>query len=898
MSNEIRSTMHRALRFAAFLPLAFAGLLFNSSAFAQEDQQIFEEIVVTVQKREQNIMDVPVAVTAVTGLQIQASGINDVFDLQQNVPSLIVNQSQSSTTSSFGIRSISSTSNNFGVESSVGLYVDGIYRSRQSSMINDLIDVEAVEVLRGPQGTLFGKNTPAGAISVRTVRPGQDFDAFIETTAGDRGLVKLSAAANIPINEKLAFRGTIFASQRDGYIDDVRFGENVLNDRDRMGARLQLAYNEPNDDLNWRLIADYSEIDEICCVGVTRVDNLYSRNSLTNPATGPVTGTDASIFLLGGTVFTDFPYAPPFIDGLTGLPPCGSPPQLPCIILPGGSIQTGVGFDDYTAAVSFLPESSNEDRGLSFEINKSVGDSMTFTSVSGYRAFDTLDFVDVDFTDVAVLNRTNDAEQSSFSQEFRLSGEFGEGSNFVVGAYYFDQEIVNLKTTNDDGLLSIFLSTDPRIVAIGQGIQAAADEPALGGLIQAPGSPAVLPNSTALDDVTQNHESWAVFGQVDFALSDAFTLTLGARYTEEKKDFDAIYTSAPLPSDTPRADLVGVATQLCLLSPACYASLPPGTPPFNPAVALPIFEPFYSPGWGIFAFDPLGPRPNLQESISDDQVTGTAKMTWYASDNTMFYASYATGYKSGGTNDDRLNPVFDQVFGPETSESFEIGFKGDLGPVRLGIAVYDTTYEDFQAQSFTGTGFNLQNAGDLDTQGIEVEFVWRPFDGTEVQGYYARNEGKYKSFANGTCRDAYQFHSQLPDPGLLPSANPFLEERCERSGDILPYNPENQFFVALRQDIEVGENNLYFRGELQHQSEMFTDGDIDPFTRQPNINLVNLRIGYEWIDANAELTLWGRNVTDVRWYHGSFDAPAQEGHMNSYPSEPASFGVTFRKSFD
>jgi outer membrane receptor protein involved in Fe transport len=709
-------------------------------------------------------------------------------------------------------------------------------------MINDLVDVEAVEVLRGPQGTLFGKNTPAGAISIRTVRPGQDRDAFVETTAGDRGLVKLSAAANIPINDNLAFRGTIFGTQRDGYINDIRFGDDVLNDRDRMGVRLQLASGDTSDDVNWRLIADYAEIDEICCVGVTRVDNLYSRSSLSNPL-GPTTGTDASIFLLGGTVFTDFPYAPPFIQGLEGLPPC-NPAPLPCIIIPGGSIQTGVGFEDYTTAVSFLPESSNEDRGLSFEFNKTMDSGMTFTSVSAYRAFDTLDFVDVDFTDVAVLDRTNDAEQSSFSQEFRLAGEFGQGSNYVVGAYYFDQEITNRKTTNDAGLLSVFLSSDPRISAIQAGIQAAADNPLLGGLISAPGFPAVLPNSTALDVVTQNHESWALFGQMDFVLSDAFTLTLGARYTDEQKDVDAVYTSGPLPSNTPRADLVGVATQLCLLSPACFATLPPGTDPFNPAVALPIFQPFYSPGWGVFAFDPLGPRPDLQDTISDDQVTGTAKMTWYASDQTMFYVSYATGYKSGGTNDDRLNPVFDQVFGPETSESIEIGFKGDIGPVRLGIALYDTTYEDFQAQSFTGTGFNLQNAGDLDTQGLEVEFIWRPFDSTEIQGYYARNEGDYKSFANGTCRDAFQFHTGLPDPGLQPSPNPFLEERCARSGDVLPYNSENQFFVALTQDIEMGANNMYFRGEVSHLSEAFTDGDVDPFTRQPNLTLVNLRIGY------------------------------------------------------
>jgi len=889
----------------ALLPIAVAGLIFNTSANAQERQEIFEEIIVVVKGRELNIMDIPVAVTSLSGIELQASGIKDVFDLEQNVPSLIMGQSQSSTTSNFQIRSVGSTANNFGVESSVGLYVDGVYRSRQSSMINDLVDIEAVEVLRGPQGTLFGKNTPAGAISVRTVRPSQDRDAFFEATAGDFGLVKVSAAANIPINDSLALRGTVFSTQRDGHVDDVRFGEDSLNNRDRIGARLQLAFNEPGDDFNWRLIVDYAEIDETCCVAVSRVDNIVSQDSLTDPI--PTFGTDFSLFLLGGTIFTDFPYPGPFIDGLESLPLC-DPIGVPCLlpngfpgrILPGGSLNTGVGFNDRTAAISFLPVSANEDSGLSFELNKTFDSGMTFTSISAFRTFDSFDFIDVDFTDLPVLDRTNDAEQESFSQEFRLAGEFGDGHNIVLGAYYFEQEIVNRKTTNDAGLLSVFLTSDPRLASIAGAVDLVAANFGAAGFL--PANPlAVLPTSTALDDVRQDHESWAVFAQAEFALSDDFIVTVGARYTDEQKDIDAVYTSAPLPTGTPRADFLTVASLTCSLDPTCAASLPPGSPVFNPldpVASLPFYEPFFTPGWGIFAFDPLAPRDNLKESLSDDQVTGTAKLTWFLNDQSMLYASYATGYKSGGTNDDRISPVFEQVFGPENSESIEIGFKGEIGPVRLSVALYDTQYEDFQANSFTGTGFNLQNAGDLDTSGYEVEFVWRPFESTEIQGYYAHNEGEYDSFANGTCRDAFVFHTRQPDPGLQPSANPFLEERCDRTGDILPYNPEDQIFVALTQDIQLGNNILYFRGEVTHYSERFTDGDVDPFTRQESVDLLNARFGYVWTDSNAELTFWGRNITDESYYHGSFDAPAQEGHMNSYPAEPSTFGVTFRKNFD
>ena len=305
------------LNLGRVVALPLVGLVLAAPAAAQdEDSGFLEEITVVAQKREQNIMDVPVAITAVTGAQIEASGIKDMIDLQQNVPGLIVGGSQTTTTTNFSIRGIGSTSNNFGVESSVGLYVDGVYRSRQSSLINELVDVQAVEVLRGPQGTLFGKNTASGAINVRTVAPSTDGnDAFVEVTGGDYNLRRVAAAANIVMSDKLAFRGTIFSSQRDGYVqDDNTFGfistaqgpvEDLYNDRDRIGMRLQLGYDN-QDDFNVRVIADYAEIDEVCCVGTTRVDSIFSRGGL---AAGQViNGPDAILMSLGRTVYTDQMY--------------------------------------------------------------------------------------------------------------------------------------------------------------------------------------------------------------------------------------------------------------------------------------------------------------------------------------------------------------------------------------------------------------------------------------------------------------------------------------------------------------------------------------------------------------------------------------------------------------
>ncbi|MEM7431174.1 MAG: TonB-dependent receptor [Pseudomonadota bacterium] len=855
------------------LVAAAVGLSLSSGAIAQD---VFEEIVVLAQKREQNIMEVPVAVSALSGTQLVDAGIKDVFDLQQNVPNLIIGQSQTATTTNFAIRGIGSTSNNFGVESSVGLYVDGVYRSRQSSLINEMIDVEFIEVLRGPQGTLFGKNTAAGAIQVRTVAPSQDRDAFVDVTAGDLGLIRVSGAANIPVNDNLAFRGTIFSSQRDGYVDDIALGDDVYNDRDRLGVRLQMLY-EPNDDANLRVIVDYAEIDEVCCVGITTVDGLYSQGSLGGV---PVPGSDAALLQFGGTVFTRFDYPQPFLDALAGLP---------------GSIITGGEFDDLVAANNFLPESQNEDSGISVEYNQTFDNGVTFTSISAFRTFDTFDRSDVDFTDVDLFTRINDVSLDSFSQEFRIGGEFGSGHNFVLGAYYFAQEIDQFTSTTGTPLTEIYLNANPLVADITTLVDTVAG---LAGAPYQPAGTAFLPDVQSADSIVQDQDGYAVFGQVDFALGDNFVLTLGGRYTDESKKIRANYTQNT-PAG-PRPDFGAISFWGCVIT-ACD----PAVPPFNPAdLANPevfaVFAPYFVDGWGAYAFPPIAPRPNLSDTLADDQTTGNVKLTWFPSDTTMFYTSFSTGFKSGGTNTERISPAFDPLFGAETSESFEIGFKGDLGPVRLAFTYFDAEFDDFQAQTFTGTGFNLQNAGSIDNTGYELELLWRPFDTFEAQLIYTHTEADYGSFENGTCWDAFTFHTGIPDPGLPPSFNPVLDaEVCNKTGNPLAYNPEDRLFVSLQQEFNLStDNNMFVRLEYSSASDQLTDGDLDPFTFQDDFEILNARIGLNLGKSNSSLTLWGRNLTDEVYLIGSADAPVQVGRMFGYPSEPATYGLTYRKNFD
>ena len=837
--------MNKVTRLAHWLPLA---VLPFGSALAQE--VFIEEIIVKAQKREQNIQDVPVAVTAVSGQMLQDSGIKDIRELTTIAPGLISNQSQNSTVSSFSIRGIGTSSQNFGLESSVGLYIDGVYRARQSSVINNLVDIRTVEVLRGPQGTLFGKNTPSGAILIETVRPSHDTDAFVEVTAGDFGLLNVAAAGNLSlVPDVLAMRATVFTGQRDGFVSDVNLGSDEINDRERGGGRLQFHFT-PNDELDIRVIADYSEINETCCATLTRQDNIVAFGR-TDPMGNPVFGTDALLLALGGTVFT------------------------------------GEQFGDYNVALNRLPHSSNNEWGTSIELNYDF-ESVTLTSITGYREFTTFDQIDADFSNVDILADTNSAEQDAFSQELRLTGNLGDRANYVAGLYYFSQDLRNVSTLDMGAATNPFLTANPQLA---QAIAAI-------NLFSPPFPPvatAFPANAFATDDMRQEHESVAIFAQADFELSDDWLLTAGLRYTDEEKELVGNFLNSPL---GPPPNLTEIGTTLALIQMGLLDPFDPNNTP----ILVSAFSPTWTPGWGLYTQPALAPQAPLRETLEDDQVTGTLKLSWFANDTTMLYASFGTGYKSGGTNTDRINPIFSQVFGPETSESFEIGMKADFPDqnMRLNVALHNTQVEDLQANAFTGNGFNLQNAGNADTYGGEIEFWWSPNEAFDLQAYFVHTTADFEQFENGTCWRATPFHTGIPDPGFDSSSGPFdpTSSVCDRSGDRIPSNPENTFFVAGTYNFNVGgATSGYVRGEYQYMSDTMTDGNNEPLKLRPSFDFVHLKAGLYFDNIDAELSVWGRNLTDEQFYETVFDVPVQDGKLNAYPHEPRTWGVTFRKNF-
>ncbi len=821
-----------------------------SGAIAQDDF-LLEEIVVTAQKREQNLQDVPIAVTAYTGAMLQESAIKDMRDLATIVPTLTSSQSQTSTTSSFSIRGIGTSSQNFGLESSVGIYIDGVYRSRQNAIINNLIDVEAVEVLRGPQGTLFGKNTPSGALNIRTVAPSHDQNAFIDVTYGDLGLFNISGAANLSlVDDVLAARVTAFSGQRDGYVESLGFGNDVVNDRDRQGGRIQFLWT-PNDKLDARLIYDFAEIEEVCCATLTRFNN-----------------------------FTDFE-GNPATDSLLAF-------------VFGVPVITADRFDDNVQIVNQLPRSTNDDDGLSLEINYDLANS-TFTSITATRTFDTTDVIDADFSAADILTDDNRAELESFSQEFRLSGSFGDSSNYVVGAYYFQQDLTNVSTLTAGTQTSALLNNSPDLAALIGGVNAFSA--ATGGLapLVADSFPA---GAFASDDMRQEHESYAVFAQMDYAFSDQWMLTAGVRYTDETKDLFANFNNSPLGPPPDLGAIVGTLTGIGIwqVDPNLPGALDPTNPANVPGI-LGTFGPLYQPGWGFYTLAPLAPQPNRFDRLEDDQVTGTVKLSYTPNDDVLYYVSFGTGFKSGGTNTDRIDPFFSQIFQAETAESFEIGIKADFPDqnLRVNAAYHNTQVEDLQTNAFSGTGFNLQNAGNADTYGVEIETLWLPTDTVEVQFSYAWNIADFEDFPNGTCWVATPILFGTPDPGQTDPNSPV----CDRSGDRVPSNPEHSGFLGVEKDMQLtSDTNMFVRGELQYIGETMTDGNNEPLKLRESFTFLNLRAGMDFDAWNAQVAVWVRNATDERFYETVFDVPIQDGKLNAYPWEPRTWGVTLRKNFD
>jgi iron complex outermembrane receptor protein len=356
-----------------------------------------EEVTVTARRRAENAQDVPIPITALSGGSLEANNEYRIEDLNQRLPSLNV-QFANPRQTSIAVRGLGNNPANDGLESSVGVYLDDVYLGRPGMANQDLIDIDQVSLLRGPQGTLFGKNTTAGVLNLTTRAPTITPNAVAEVSAGNYGYYQVRGAASGPLDgEVLAGRISYAKTSRDGYIDDVTDGRR-LNGVDRQGLRAQLLY-KPNDALTVRVIGDYEEEDSPCCVSV-----------LAN--TGPNNGAalKAALTSADATEIYDPHYLSTSIND----------PQYMHIRQGGGSVQANWHFDG------------------GYEL----------TSITAYRSWQFLPTNDADGTSAAaIVDAGQEVHDLQWSQELRVASPTGKTFDWVAGIYYFYQDQNNIAFT-------------------------------------------------------------------------------------------------------------------------------------------------------------------------------------------------------------------------------------------------------------------------------------------------------------------------------------------------------------------------------------------------------------------------------------------------------------------
>ncbi len=720
-----------------------------------------EEIVVTAQKREQSLQDVPISVNAVTGAKMAEAGISNLEDMTAYVPNLTMNQTGIGT--NISIRGISSGINQ-GFEQSVGQYVDGIYYGRAQLARAPFMDLERVEVLRGPQSILFGKNSIAGAVSMITAKPTEEFEGSLTALyEPDHDEQDVRLVLSGPLADNLSGRLAILDRTIDGYYDNKTLDRDE-SDEDVGVFRGSLKW-DVNDDLTINLKVEDGSFD---------VKGRFLE--IVNPV-GAVPYAGVLSALTGGAYVLD----------------------------------TKQDFKRQSNGDT----SENDTENVTLNIDYGIGDH-TLTLITGYNAYEFEEECDCDFTGASIFYADTTEEYEQYSQEIRITSPGGETFDYIAGFFYQSTDLDfedAIRIPSDSLLLPAFAAT-------------------LTGLGLA--DPSVITNTSTERTFEQDSDLWSVFAQVTWNLSEETRLTLGGRYTDEDKDasrrqFHVDNTGAVTP--------IGAVTD-----------------------DLNVF-------YGLFRIEPYD---EIKDDRSESAFTPLVTLQHDLNPDVMLYATYTTGFKGGGF-DVRSNAhpdasvvnalragVIDLVgvfeFEEEEAESLELGGKFTLadGAAELNVAVYYTEYTDLQTSQFDGTlGFNVTNAGEATSQGIELDGRWRLNEGLTVSGALAYLDFEFDKFPNAQC-----YFGQTPNSPVDPTL-------CDLKGETREFTPEIQAsftadYVYMLSDALELRSTL----DLIYSDDYLASPTLDPNLEQDSYTKVNARIALGAADGKWDVALVGKNLTD------------------------------------
>lgn len=744
---------------------------------AQNDSPALEEMLVTAQKRVQSLRDVPISVDALSSKKLEDAGITSVERVADYIPSF--NMTQTGIGTNIAIRGISSGVNP-GFEQSAALFVDGIHFGRAQLSRAPFLDLERVEVLRGPQSILFGKNSTAGAVSIITAKPGDEHEAKLTLLyEPEHGEQDTRLMLSGPISDTLSGRLAILYSSLDGFMENTTLQRDEAGEKNRV-LRATLHW-QPNELWDITLKLEDGSFDS-----EGRNIEVVNPIEIPSPATGATTPyANALQFLTQGNYLLDTTH--------------------------DWKRQSN---GDY---------SYNDTENVTLTIERDVGEH-TLTSVTGYNAYSFDELCDCDFTGAPGFNILSHEDYSQVSQELRITSPEDERFSYIGGLFFQSSSM-----KFDDAFL---VPTDSFIpTALNSSLGAA--------------NANLLRGASSNRQFNQDTDLAAIFAQGTWHLSDNFRAILGARYTDESKE-----------ASRTQYHVANTGTVL-----------PQGE-----------YSDIYNILWSQFAIDPHTVKGKRSESGFTPQVTLQLDLN----DTDMLYASYTTGFKSGGF-DVRANAAPNELgglyqgqdvpvsalypsgkapniegtweFEEEKVKSIELGgkfvFRG--GSAELNMALFRSEFENMQTSQFDGNlSFNVTNAGQAVVQGLELDGRWALTDNLLLRGGAAYVDFKYTDFPNSQCYF-----------GQVDNIAPVGDGICDATGQRREFTPEYQGNIGVDYTISFSNGfKLVNTLDLIYSDEYLTTPALDPRFKQSAYTKVNARIALSDSGERWELALIGKNLTD------------------------------------
>lgn len=786
-------------------------------AFAQEAQSNdggIAEIVVTAQKRAENVQDVPIAISAFTAEAMQERGVTDVSSLSNLAPNVTLDAgtpfSGSGAVLAAYIRGIGANDFAFNIDPGVGVYLDGVYLARSVGANQELPDVERVEVLKGPQGTLFGRNTIGGAISIVTHTPGDKFRFVGDFTTGSFKLMQARGTVDIPLSEGLSSSVAFSIKSRNGYLKRIPFpgGINFNNPpvtSYKAAGYGNIGYGTEGGENTWNLRGklnwDNGGAFKATLTGdYSNIDNEQIANTVIKTVPFVFAGTYNCA--LTATVDPSCGAGPPafaFIGGIGGLNGIADNPSVWGVNVDADPNNNRVPYDDrfvtgnidtsYATGNNF---SKLKTYGGALTMSYDLSDNTQIKSITAYRELHWVVGMDLDGSPLNFLHTSFSMNQWQFSQEVQLLGKaLDDKLNYVLGGYYFKEA----------GDLHDYVTFAE-------------------GLLQVDG-----PNDLA----TKNY---AFFGQADYKVNDLISFTVGGRYTHESKSFEGFQSDANgltykilnQVGVPPCASITPTISEACRIA----AGFPNAGQPLR----------YYIAGTQHKKFSNFSPKAGVQLHPNDD---------------VMVYGSWSRGYKTGGWTTRLSNPLPTAPdFNEEKAQTFELGVKSTLlnRKLQLNAAVFQSNYNGIQLNFQQGVSPTIQNAGNARIKGVEIEMVAAPVRGLTINGAIGYLDAKYRSV-------------DLPAQ-VAPSTGVFGNYGVI-PGATLPKTPKFKFNVSPRYQFELANGgSIILVGDYTHTTKLKNDTEGYFLLMRPATDILNASIQYKAAE-NWGVTVGGTNLTDERY---------------------------------